>query len=248
MDNALQQNIAEYFKKELAGVLLKKMQKGHSLSKFKVNPFVLAALSSGTFGQLTSKNMAKALLYPRVLGTSISTTFGDKMQKLCVHILGADASSTPGMDIEFNDKLTKQRVIMQLKAGPNTINKGDVQPILSEMHSAYRLLIQNRVATNIMPLFAMGIAYGSLKEISSHYKKINTSSVGAQMEIPIYIGNDFWHRLTGDENFYRDMIKVVIELFEQEDYSQLLEEDLSRLQKQIEEKYFSAGVFDVNKV
>ena len=135
---------------------------------------------------------------------------------------------------------------MQLKAGPNTINKGDVEPIVREMNNAYRLLVQNR-AGDRLPTFAIGITYGSLQEISGHYKKISLSSVGGQMNIPIYIGKDFWHRLTGDENFYIDMVGLFVTLFEQEDYSDLLEQDLSKLAKQIEEKYFTDGKFDISK-
>jgi hypothetical protein len=45
--------------------------------------------------------MAKALVYPRALGTSMNTNFGDLMQRLCVSILDASASSTQGMDLAY---------------------------------------------------------------------------------------------------------------------------------------------------
>jgi type II restriction endonuclease EcoO109I-like protein len=246
MNPELKGQLKDYFKEEFAEVILEKLKNGHSLSSFKINPFVLIALSSGVFGDPIASNMAKALIYPRVFGTSISTTFGDSMQKMCIQFLGASASSTPGMDIEFVDKVDGGRVILQLKSGPNNINSGDVQPILDDMSSAYRLLRQNRA--NDMPIFAIGIVYGVIGEISSHYKKLRSSSVGGQPNIPILIGQDFWHRLNGNPTFYSEMISIFIEVFEEEDYSALLQEDIERLTLEIEEKYFTDGEFDPAKI
>ena len=99
-----------------------------------------------------------------------------------------------------------------------------------------------------MPIFAVGITYGSIGEISGNYKKIALSTVGVQAKIPILVGKDFWHRLTGQEAFYRELINLFIELFKEEDYSDLLETDLQSLSKQIEERYFTRGKFDPNKL
>lgn len=246
MTPELKRNLKLFFKEEFADKIQEKLATGHSLSSFKVNPLVLTALSSGVFGEQTPLNMAKALLYPRVFGTSISTTFGDRMQTMCVKFLGAQASATPGMDIEFDDQTETQRVIMQLKAGPNTINSGDVTPIVQEMNTAYRLLQQNRVQE--MPTFAIGITYGDISEISGHYRNVTNQTVGAQVSIPIYIGQNFWHRLTGNSNFYLEMISLFIELFEEKNYSDLLNADLNNLADEIGGRYFTDGTFDVSKI
>lgn len=246
MNETLREKIKNYLEQEFAEPMSKKLEKGHGLDNFIVNPFILVTLSSGVFGESTSMNMAKSLLYPRVFGTSISTSFGDKMQRLCVQHLGARASAIPGMDIEFEDKKEEQTIIMQLKAGPNTINSGDVKPMVEEMVSAYRLLQQNKVTQ--MPTFALGAIYGSLEEVSAHYKKIRDSGVGAQQSIPIYIGQDFWHRLTGNSNFYLEMLKIFISLFKEVNHASLLEENLQSLAKEIEEKYFTGGEFDPDKI
>lgn len=245
MDTNLTDKIKQYFKKEFADIILKKLTEGHDLSSFNVNPFLITALSKGVLGEATSFNMAKSLLYPRVFGTSISTTLGDKLQKFCI-IMGARASSTPGMDVEFKDKIKNQPLLLQLKAGPNTINSGDVRPILEDMNNAYRLLRQNR--SDNIPTFAIGVLYGIHNDISGHYKKIESSSVGGQLNIPVFVGKDFWQRLTGDENFYSDLIGIFIELFEQEDYSELFEKDLKNLANVIEARYFTNGKFDLKKI
>ena len=80
------------------------------------------------------------------------------------------------------------------------------------------------------------------------YKKIATSTVGAQASIPIYIGHDFWHRVTGIPTFYLEMVALFVELFEKENYSGLLEDDLNALAEEIETKYFSDGIFDIKKI
>jgi hypothetical protein len=246
MKDQLRAQLKEFFKVEFADKILSAMREGHNLDSFNVNPFIISALPIGIFGEASSENIAKILLFPRVLGTSVTTKFGDKMQKLCIEYLGANASSTPGMDIEFIDKTTKKQIMMQLKAGPNTLNSGDVQPIIEKFQSAFRLLRQNRAKK--MPIFSIGIIYGTISEISGHYKKINNFSIGVQPTIPIFIGKDFWHRLTGDSDFYTKIIKIFLELFEEEKYSDLFENDLKRLSKEIEKKYFTKGKFDIKKI
>ena len=54
-----------------------------SLSKFNINPFTHKYLAQFAFGDSSPESMAKALIYPRVLGTSISTTFGTQLQYFC---------------------------------------------------------------------------------------------------------------------------------------------------------------------
>lgn len=245
MKKELREELVKFFKEEFSVTLQNRLKIGYSLKKFKINPFVLISTASGVFGEPTSKNMAKALLYPRVLGTSISTSFGDKMQALCTHYLGATGSAVEGMDIEFTDKTTNQRMVVQLKSGPNTINSGDVKPIIDHMNKAYRLYQQNR--EKVIPNFAIGIVYGALEDVSQHYKNIMKAGVGSQPEIPLLIGKDFWHRVTGDESFYAEMIMIFFKLFENENYSKDLDLDIKLLSKEIEARYFTNGKLDASR-
>lgn len=41
-----------------------------------------------------------------------------------------------------------------------------------------------------------------------HYRKIND-------EYPVYVGEEFWMRLTGDKNFYFDLINAIVEVSEE---------------------------------
>ena len=80
-----------------------------SLSKFNINPFTHKYLAQFAFGDSSPESMAKALIYPRVLGTSISTTFGTQLQCFCNEVLSSYASTTSGIDIEFIDAIDGRR-------------------------------------------------------------------------------------------------------------------------------------------
>src|SRR5699024_6610115 len=104
----------------------KKLKK---LKDFDLNPFLHKYKASFLTGNDDPESIARALVYPRVLGQSINTTFGNKLQKFCSEVLEGFASTTSGIDIEYIDKLDGRRKYCQIKAGPNTINKDDVETI-----------------------------------------------------------------------------------------------------------------------
>ena len=50
------------------------------LNKFKFNPFLVNYLAAFLCGNTEPESLAKALVYPRILGTSINTSFGQNIQ------------------------------------------------------------------------------------------------------------------------------------------------------------------------
>ena len=50
------------------------------LKDFDINPFLINYLAAFLCGDTTPQAMAKALIYPRILGTSVSTSFGQNIQ------------------------------------------------------------------------------------------------------------------------------------------------------------------------
>ncbi|HPI80201.1 MAG TPA: PmeII family type II restriction endonuclease, partial [Cyclobacteriaceae bacterium] len=80
-------------------------EKCKKLSEFNVNPFLAKYLANYLTGNGDSISIAKALIYPRVLGTSITTSFGTNIQKFISETLGAFGSVIPGIDIEFDDQI-----------------------------------------------------------------------------------------------------------------------------------------------
>ena len=95
-----------YFRTRIAKNHRRNTAKAGSLSAFDVNPFLLRYLSKFAFGNTEPESLAKTLLYPRLLGTSISTSFGTNIQYFCKDVLSTYASTTSGIDLEFIDAWT----------------------------------------------------------------------------------------------------------------------------------------------
>lgn len=175
--------------------------------EFNINPFIVAYIAAYLTGELTPKSIAKALIYPRVLGTSITTSFGQNLQTFITDVLGDTFGSlVPGIDIEFIDAIDNRKKYCQAKLGPNTINKDDVETIHNHFRAA-----KNLGRTNNLPVqqhdLVVGILYGENGQESSHYKKLRDVH-----DYPLYVGKVFWHRLTGDDNFYLEIANAIAEV------------------------------------
>jgi len=55
--------------------------------EFDINPFLQFYLAKILCGNTSPESLARALIYPRVLSTSITTTFGTQMQFFCSEVL-----------------------------------------------------------------------------------------------------------------------------------------------------------------
>lgn len=200
---------------------IKNTKKLESISEFKVNPFIHKYLSQFAFGDSKPESMAKALIYPRALGTSIATTFGNAMQAYCGEVLSGNGSMVSGMDIEFIDCIDGKKKYCQVKAGPQTINKDDVTTIEDHFKAAVRLSRTNNLhitAENCI----VGVLYGEPKELSANYRKI-------KKDYSVYIGKEFWYRLTGDEEFYERLIDSFANVAKEMDSSELLNKTIQKL-------------------
>ncbi len=179
---------------------LSALKKLTSLSSFSYNPFLLKYLASFLTGNTSPESLAKALIYPRVLGTSIVTIFGTQSQSFCKEVLNGVASVVAGIDIEFIDQVDGRKKYCQTKAGPTTINKDDVETIFNHFKGIKGLARTNGLDVRDLDL-VVGVMYGKKEELSANYLKI-------QKDYPVYTGQEFWYRLTGDKDFYFDLIKA----------------------------------------
>lgn len=200
------------------------------LSSFDINPFLINYLASFLCGDTSPLSIAKALVYPRILGTSINTSFGQNTQifiSSLKEIIG-NASGIDGIDIEFVDALDGRRKYCQCKAGPNTINKDDVATILGH----FKKLI-GKARLDRIPLMTddmiVGVLYGD--KISANYKII-------EQAYPVYYGTEFWHHLTGDDKFYYRLAKAFGEVVEEENINgkQLIATKVEEIANEIIEK------------
>lgn len=174
---------------------------------FDINPFLAPYLAGFLTGELTPDSVAKALLYPRVLGTSITTSFGQNMQKFISDVLkDSFGSMVAGIDIEFIDAIDGRKKYCQAKLGPNTINKDDIETIHNHFKAARNLGRTNNIAVQHGDL-VVGILYGEPGQESNHYQKLRDNH-----GYPLYIGQEFWHRLTGDPDFYQELRVAIAEV------------------------------------
>ncbi len=196
------------------------------LSKFNINPFLVHYLANFLTGKSDAKSLAKVLIYPRVLGTSINTSFGTNMQYFCNNVLNGFASTTSGIDIEFIDQLDGRKKYCQVKAGPDTINKDDVATIVSHFKAVKNLARTNGFSIGIDDLI-VGVLYGEKNQLNAHYKSIDK-------EHPVIIGQDFWYRLTGHADFYLELANAFGEVAVEVDGTGLLRKTIDDLAMEIE--------------
>ncbi|MEA5091502.1 hypothetical protein SDC9_26125 [bioreactor metagenome] len=220
----------KFFKEKIAENHIKNTKKLSSLDIFNVNPFLVKYLANFAFGEATSENIARALIYPRILGTSINTSFGSLLQIFCNEILTGYASVIPGLDIEFIDSIDGRKKYCQVKAGPNTINKDDVKTILDHFKDIKNIARTNR-QTDINPSIdcIVGVFYGEQTKLSTFYKRIS-------QDYSVIVGQEFWHHLTGDENFYFDLANAFAEVAVEMDSRKLIEDTVQKLALEIEQR------------
>lgn len=202
------------------------------LRDFNVNPFLINYLSAFLCGNTQPESLAKALLYPRILGTSINTSFGQNIQIFISQLreVTGCASGIEGIDIEFIDALDGRRKFCQLKAGPQTINKDDIATILGHFKYLLNKSRLDRMNLQIDDLI-VGVLYGDKESLSANYRTIDS-------HYPVICGVDFWQHLTGDSGFYGNLSKAFGDVVEEEniDGCGLIAAKVKELAKEIVEK------------
>jgi Type II restriction endonuclease EcoO109I len=204
---ALLQKAQTWFRETILPKHLVNTAKLTNVKNLDINPFLAPYLAVFMTGELTAESIAKAITYPRVLGSSITTSFGQNMQKFISDVLGnAFGSTTQGIDIEFEDCIDGRKKYCQVKLGPNTINKDDVTTIHNHFKAVRNLGRTNNIAVRQDDM-VIGILYGVPNQESNHYKALS-----GEHSYPLFIGQNFWHRLTGAEDFYQRLIDAISEV------------------------------------
>ena len=201
--NIILNSAKEWFRRSIAANHIQNSEKLADPKKFNINPFLVNYLANFLTGDNSPESIAKALVYPRVLGTSITTSFGANIQRFTSDVLGGYGSMIPGIDIEFEDQVDGKKKYCQLKSGPNTINKDDVETISGHFTDAKNLARTNNLDIGYGDLI-VGVLYGTHDDLSGHYKRLET-----QYSYPVVVGEDFWLHLTGDPAFYSSLIQTI---------------------------------------
>ena len=216
----------KWFVKTVVTSHIKNTKKLISYKEFNVNPFLTPYLSVFLKGELSERGVAEALVLPRALQTSITTSFGTHMQHFISEVLSdAYPSVVSGLDIEFDDQLDGRKKYSQVKLGPNTINADDVETIHNHFNSIRQLAKTNRLSIQLNDL-VVGVIYGNESELSQHYKTLRDKH-----NYKVEVGKDFWVRVTGDELFFDKLIGVIVEETKSLDVENILEEVIEGLSK-----------------
>lgn len=146
-------------------------------------------------------------------------------QKMIGDLFEGFGSTTTGIDIEFEDQIDGRKKYCQLKSGPNTINYDDVETINGHFNDIKNLAKTNNLDVRFNDLI-VGVLYGEEDDLSSHYKRIGTT-------YPVYIGKEFWHRITGSEDFYLQLIDSIGEVALEVDATEKLEKAIDLLSEEI---------------
>lgn len=235
MDNQQKQAIInsgkEYFRSIIIPNHIKNLRK-LQLNSFNINPFLINYLAAFLCGDTEPISLAKALVYPRILGTSLNTSFGQNIQIFISQLqeVVGGASGINGIDIEFIDAIDGRRKYCQCKAGPQTINKDDIATILSHFKYLMNKSRLDRMGLQFDDLI-VGVMYGEKENLSAFYKAINA-------HYPVMCGAEFWERLTGDKNFYFCLSKAFGEVVEEDgiDGSKLILDKVNEIADEIKTK------------
>ena len=227
-EDELLNEIVEYFEKYIFENHINASLIIHSkLKSYNINPIVVRYLSKVLEGNYSPQGVAKALFYPRVLGTSINTSFGTNIQKMFIKLNLAEGSAIKGIDIEFFDKIDGRKKWCQLKSGPNTINSEDVNPLIKKFTNTIKLARTNDALLGSSNNdFIVGVLYGEQSELSMNYKKIDEVH-------PVIIGRDFWHRITGFSNFYNGLVALLQECINNLDTKEFITKGCDELTEEI---------------
>ena len=219
----------EYFRTTIIPNHLKNLQK-LKLSSFNINPFLINYLAAFLCGDTEPHSLAKALVYPRILGTSLNTSFGQNIQVFISSLeeITGGASGIEGIDIEFVDAIDGRRKYCQCKAGPQTINKEDIATILGHFKYLMNKSRLDRMGLQFDDLI-VGVLYGERDNLSANYKAIDA-------HYPVLCGADFWERLTGDKEFYNRLSKAFGEVVEEDgiDGSTLILQKVDEIAQEIQ--------------
>ena len=219
----------EYFRSNIIPNHIKNLNR-LKLRDFDINPFLINYLAAFLCGNTEPESLAKALVYPRILGSSLNTSFGMSIQIFISQLqeIVGGASGIDGIDIEFVDAIDGRRKYCQCKAGPKTINRDGVATILGHFKKLIGKARLDRIPLQMDDMI-VGVLYG--ENLSANYKTISASYT-------VYTGAEFWEHLTGDDQFYNRLAKAFGEVVEEDsiDGSKLILDKVAGIAEEIRQK------------
>lgn len=181
------EHINEFHQKRIEKL---KTLKLNSILKHK-NPYLFKAKNV-----VTSEQLVKGIL-DAYLSSQEEGIFGEFLEKLAIFVngkvYGGKKSSAEGIDLEFTKE--NVRYIVSIKSGPKWGNSGQITNLENNFRKAKKILRTNSDQEYISAV--NGCCYGKYGQGGAYDK-------GHYIKI---CGQDFWYFISGDEDFYQDIIE-----------------------------------------
>lgn len=197
----------DYFRTIIIPSHLKNLKKLR-LKDFDVNPFLINYLAAFLCGNTKPESLAKALVYPRILGTSISTSFGQNIQVFISQVseITGNASGIDGVDIEFIDAIDGRRKYCICVSSINGVKELST---LLEICKKTTCQVDEENWLEIADDVVVGVMFGEKDQLGKEYKTLEKVH-------PILCGSEFWEHLTGDKDVYNQMLLEFYKTMEKE--------------------------------
>ncbi len=171
--------------------------RGIKLDDLQVNPF-LARLVARTPAELGR------FLVDQAWTRGAVTSMGFKLQSVAREVSTAyRTSSVNGADLEADDPILMRRSLMQVKSGPNTIDKGLRDDIRSKLNEAETRTKQGGLPKGYVLVKMLGMCYGRLDQRNQWV--LDLGSWGFDVD---HIGRAFWQEVTGDQAAYEQIFNI----------------------------------------
>lgn len=197
--NAILSNVETWINKEFINIHKNNANKLRQYESFNINPFLLKYLSKLAYGEATPATMAKVLGLTRALGSSSSTTFGNAIRKFCINGLQGRVQkyADSHADVKFYDYIDQRNYWARLRLGPDNLNSRTAENFLDKFRD-----LESRDAAAAGSC-AIGVLYGEIGSVNPSFKWLEDQN------IRIFVGEEFWHRITGRKDFYKKLVEEI---------------------------------------
>jgi len=174
---------------------------GLTLAQHAVNPFLAPLVAK------TPASLAQFIVAQR-LERSIVTSMGNAAQKIA-RITGTfmKSSGVAGADLEGFEVNLKRHLLMQVKIGPDTVNKDIGDSIESKLAEAERRVKSGGMPPGWVVVRMLGMCYGQPRHRNNWVMRLETKGFDVSK-----IGRQFWTFTTGDPAAYKEVFEIALDV------------------------------------
>ncbi|BCW94780.1 MAG: hypothetical protein KatS3mg018_0262 [Fimbriimonadales bacterium] len=229
LQNLVKKCLEDFYKRRIGN--LSNLQLKQVLKR--KNPYLLRAI-----GLRTAAELVEFLLQMHTQASD-ETIFGETfVEPIALAISGGHKSSAKGIDLEI-DAGTQYKAIA-VKSGPNVFNSSQTARMNDEFQELYNRLRQHlsQLGKQFDPV--LGCAYG---------KRVSPPTTRRRYRI--VSGKAFWEELTGDPEFYLELVRLMQDYPEQQKqaYQQEWAKAVNRFTRDLLNEFANAeGELDWEKI